>query len=150
MTSLFAGIAALCCVCILIGGVYAYFKIRALAREVVEAVSYYVTSPDSDTPSPLVSFIGYSAEIVAQKIGVSTQQAIKGSLGGSLKGVNAQLEQEAIASDPSLALVSALPKSLKKNPIAMIGLQALINKFMASSGAGHNSNNPQAQAKFNL
>lgn len=150
MLTLFAGMIALTCLLILIGGVYAYFKARSMVREGIEAGNYYFASPDPDTPSPFVAFVGYVAEITAQKIGVSTQAAIKGSLGGSLKGINAELEAEGIASDPSLALVSALPKSLKKNPIAMIGLQALINRFMASSGAGHNSNNPQAQAKFNL
>jgi hypothetical protein len=150
MLTLLAGLIAITCLVILIGGVYAYFKVRSLGNEAVEAVNFYLTSPSPDSPSPLLAFIAQVSEITAQKIGMSTQMAIKGSLGGTMKGINAQLEQEAIASDPSLALTQALPKSLRKNPIAMIGLQALVNKFMASSGAGHFSSNNHEQTKFNL
>lgn len=151
MLTLLAGLIALTCLVILIGGVYAYCKVRALGCEATEAFNYFFASPNTDTPAPYLAVIAQVAEITAHKIGMSTQMAIKGSLGGTMKGVNAQLEAEAMAADPSLALTQALPKSLRKNPIAMIGLQALVNKFMASSGAGHNSfPGNHEQTKFNL
>lgn len=122
-------------------------KANNVVQDVSGAVEYYFASPNPDTPSIAIQFIEQVSAITAEKIGVSTQAAIRGSLGGMMKGVNAELEQEAINADPSLSLAKALPKSLRKNPLALMGLQLLMNK---NQPAHPGSNGTISQTRFQL
>lgn len=139
---------------ILIGGVHVYKQIKAIDADYQEAkntfAALFIPRHEGEV-SPFGEITNQMAEIVAQKMGVTVQAAIRGSFGGSMKGVNKELEQIAIEESPDLAIASALPKSLKKNPLAMAGFQAVIQRILSNSGGiggPHNGHHPQA--KFNL
>lgn len=139
---------------ILAGGVYIYVKITGMAQSFAYTIEDIFTPRSANEPSLFAQTVNEIAEGIAQKTGIHINAAIRGSLGGTMKGVNAALEEEAIAGDPALAVASALPKSLKKNPIAMIGLQMLMQKALsgtnASQQAVNNNGHNNSQAQFNL
>lgn len=139
-------------VLILSGGIYAYVKVRGASRVVEGFVSELFISQAEGEPPAIIKGIAAISEDMAQRIGISTQAAIRGSIGGTMKGINHALEEEAVAQDPGLALMNALPKSLKKNPLAVMGLQAILSKMQTRSpgipnNAGDNGSNP---VRFNL
>lgn len=154
MTALFSAITCFLVLVILICGVIAYVKARNTIQEASEAFNDFFTCQSDDSPSPFLQIVGQVSELTAQKIGVTTQMAIKGSLGGTMKGVNAELEQVAAENDPSAAMLTLLPKSTKKNPLAMAGLNILIQRLLSGggqgSGFGTGSGSNNSQTKFNL
>lgn len=130
-------------------GGYAYVKACRMSEDVLAWFAGFVSPKSENENSPLGDVIESAAEVVSQKIGVTVQAAIRGSIGGSMKGINAELEREAIAENPNLAVMDALPKSLKKNPLAMMGLQAVLSR-MNLPGGGKSNSNGNSQARFNL
>lgn len=146
MLTLFSGIAALASLLIFAGGVYTYVRVKRVSQSINETLeSIFIPSNQGDM-SLFTQTVNEILDGSAQRIGVSVQAAIRGSIGGSMKGVNAQLEQVAADSDPTLALAAQLPRSVKKNPLAMMGLQLLMQRT-----AGKNaSSNGNTQAKFSL
>jgi hypothetical protein len=136
----------------LIAAYLMYKRSTAILSRYRDFIADFFTPESSDRPSDFGRSIDAISDSFAQKIGVTVQAAIRGSSGGSSKALNRELEAEAIAENPSLAVVGMLPKSLRKNPLALAGLQALASKLFSSSGAGTSgpgtSNN--GQTKFNL
>lgn len=140
---------------ILAGGVYASRKASNAYNQITDLFAEIFQPVSPDHPSIFQESVEAITDGIAQKTGSSIQAAIRGSLGGSAKSLNHELEQEAIAADPSLALMEYLPKSLKKNPIAMLGLQRVVGNFLSGSGGGSKKieagkNGSGGQAKFNL
>lgn len=148
---LFALIVLVILQCLLLaGGVFIYAKARVFVAATQENITAFFSPQSEGQLSIAGQMLDSVSQSMAERIGVTTQAAIRGSLGGTMKSVNAALEAEAVQADPSLALTQALPKSLKKNPIALLGLQALMNKVIsgqASTGIPSPSN---GQVKFNL
>jgi len=138
------------------GGIYVYKKTTSLAAEVGQAFEDYFKPSGEDQLSDFSRTVDSIAYVFADKMRVSTVAAVKGSLGGSQKAINAALEQEAIEEDPSLAMTQVLPKSLRKNPLAMMGFKAIMNKMVQGAGnisPGSRSGSPgngHGQVKFNL
>lgn len=116
------------------------------------AFTNFFTSPGPDQMSPFTQVICEVSTIIAKEQAVVTQAAIRGSLGGQQRAMNENLEAVAISEDPNLAFAQVLPKSLKRNPLALMGLQAI----MRNMGRGPGSPGPNGsgiigdQAKFKL
>lgn len=148
MTTLFAAISAMVSLFMLAGGVYCYVRIKRVSQTITETLENIFVARNQDNMSVFTQTVNEILDGSAQRIGYQVQAAIRGSIGGSMKGVNAQLEKVAADSDPTLAVAANLPKSLKKNPLAMAGLQFLLNR--AGGGNAGGNNNQTSQAKFSL
>lgn len=148
MTTLFAAISAMASLFMLAGGVYCYVRIKRVSQTINETLENIFVARNQDNMSVFTQTINEILDGSAQRIGYQVQAAIRGSIGGSMKGVNAQLEKVAADNDPTLAVAANLPKSLKKNPLAMAGLQFLLNR--AGGGNTGGNNNQTSQAKFSL
>lgn len=148
MNTLFSAITAAGVLVLIIGGIYTYVKAKRIAQMLNTAIEDIFIPSNPGDPSLFSQTINEILEGGAQRVGGHVQAAIKGSIGGTMKGLNSALEKEAIEGDPTLALAGALPKSLRKNPIAMIGLQMLAGK-MTGANNKNNSHNGE-QAKFSL
>jgi len=94
---------------------------------------------DQDGVSQFGHFVNELAEASATRIGQNVRAGINGSIGGTMKGVVAELEQAGAESAPELALLSQLPKSIKKNNLAMAGLQWFLQNKIGGLGAGSGS-----------
>lgn len=132
-----------------------YSKLSTAYRQAQRQVSSFfeVHGEGDNQYSDCSQVIAGLGDVFAQKIGVTVQMAIKGSIGGSTKALNKELEQVAIAENPNLAMAEYLPKSLKKNPLALMGLNSIMARLAAgglgSAGPGP-SNGKADQAQFNL
>lgn len=148
MLTLLVAITALNSLLIIFGGCYVYKKANRVVHQVSEGLTSVFAPRIEGEPSLFVQIADQITENAASKIGIHTNAAIKGSIGGTMKGLNAALENEAIESDASLALAAALPKSLRKNPVAMMGLQQIMQRVMGQTA--HNGSASTGQAKFKL
>lgn len=149
MLTLFAAISAGVSLLLLGGAIHVYRNAQRVSKNISETLESIFTPITPGEPSIFNQAVNEILEGGAQRVGVHVQAAIKGSIGGTMKGVNAALEKEAIDGNPTLALAGALPKSVKKNPLAMIGLQMLAQKI-GNGGGNASSNNGATQAKFTL
>lgn len=138
-------------VIIIAGGYYVIRQGRAVICKSSEVLQSVFLPQNDGESSAFGQAVDQITDSISQKIGVTTQAALRGSLGGSMKAVNAELEREAAAADPAAAALQALPKSLRKNPVAMMGLQSIMQKFLQGQGSGSGGfSNNGGQAKFNL
>lgn len=128
------------------------FKGARIIQENVRVIEDFIVGENPGEPSDLVKACHFLAEDVGQRVGLTVNAGIRGSMGGMMQGLNRDLEQVAIDQDPNLALVQSLPKSLKKNKMAMEGLMYLIQQNKFAGSASHNSNggSGRSQVKFNL
>ena len=113
------------------------------------AVSDLFTARDPNQNPPFIEIVDKITDMFAQKQAITTQAAIRGSMGGSQKAINAELERIAIEENPDLALTKMLPNSLKKNDLALQGLKFLVGRMRSSGGSGGN-HHPGEQVKFKL
>jgi len=144
-------LAAVVNIGLLLGGAYVVVKSRQHYKDTVKALEAFVTAPSQNEPSDFAKVCDNIAELFANRTGVVVQAALRGAMGGTMKGVNAALEKQAIEENPQLSLAEALPKSLKKNPLALMALQSIMSKVMAgSSGSSGSSGNGHQHAKFQL
>lgn len=144
-------IAILCISAVnLVGGIHVYRQIQKAKKE------YQAFLEVEANGSPrYVNLYGQFTEDISKRAAVSVQKALAGSLGGQMKGINAALEQEAMEENPGLSLAEFLPKKLKKNPLALMGLQAVYQKMAQSlvkgqQAAGGNGQGQTSQTKFEL
>lgn len=138
---------------ILLGGGY---HVHRQIREAKKEVRTFLEVEANGSPR-YVNLYGQFVEDISKRAAVSVQKALAGSLGGQMKGINAALEQEAMEVNPGLTLAEFLPKKLKKNPLALMGLQSVYQKMAASLIAGNQAaggnGKPAAgsdQARFEL
>lgn len=153
-------VVILCCMMLLslvagiIGGYYAYKRAQSEARDAVERVTGWLTDVDQDGISPFGHLVNEIAEILAQRLGVTVQAAIRGSLGGQATSLANSLEEHAVSEHPELALTELLPKSLRRKPLAQAALQMIIQRVLSGSsgtkGSGGSTGGGNGQAKFNL
>jgi len=136
------------------GGYYVYNKARTNFTDIQNSLEDYFTSGREGEISPFGRLVEQCAEVTAQRLGTTVQAAIRGSLGGTMTKMVPALEQEAIEANPELAFIDVLPKSLKKSPLALQGLQLLMNRLMANQGqAAENKGNnhkSSSQTSFTL
>jgi len=135
-------------------------KVSAKSDERYQETSGYIAQffnpKGKDQPSPFGEVVDSVSEVFADKLGTRIQAGIRGQLGGNVKGLNRGLEEVAMQEDPSLAVLDSLPKSLKKNPVAMMGLQSIVSRIMASQSngspgqSGNGTGSGGGQAKFSL
>jgi len=90
--------------------------------------------PDKDSDPPIIQFITHSADLTGQRVAQNLMQQNRAAVGGSMKGVNAALKNEAVAAYPDLAIADAIEKTLPKNPLAQAGLGILINRILSGGG----------------
>lgn len=151
---LFALIVLVLLNCLLLtGGVFVYVKARRFVEDTQENITALFTPENEGQLSAIGQMLDCFSQSVAERIGVTVQAAIRGSIGGTMKGVNAALEKEAIEENPNLAMMQALPKSLRGNPIAMMGLQAILSRMGSGSSGPRNkqiASPNNGQVKFNL
>jgi len=114
------------------------------------AFSAFFTPDSSNQMSPFTSVVDQIATLVAERQAIVTQASIRGALGANQKVLNRELEQVAIQEDPSLALASVLPASLKKNPTALMGLQYLLSRMKGGGPGAAPINGAGGQARFTL
>lgn len=136
-------------VVLLIGAGVVYVRSTKNFAELHQGFKNYFSPQGQNNASPFGETLDAITDVMAQKIGVTVQASIRGAMGGTMKGVNHALEDVAREENPSLAMMDALPKSLKKNPIALMGLQALIARSGGSGGSGGTRGNG-SQAQFKL
>lgn len=134
---------------ILVGGGYVVVKARNVARANVEAFEQFFTSQGEAEPSDFVKVIGSAGQIIGREVAESTRLAIQGSIGGSMKGAVGELENMAIQEHPQAAILAAMPKAIKNNPLAMMAMQAILNKNIGVGG-GYRGGNNKSKVKFNL
>lgn len=128
---LFLSIAIL--VSLIGGGAYVVKRISGLESR-VQVFEDFFTPEGEGLPSPLGKLIGETGGFVASQVTDGVSKTLHGAIGGSMKGVTAELEQQAVADNPALAIMAGMPKSIKKNPLAMLAMQTLINKNLPLKG----------------
>lgn len=131
-----------------VGALVAAVKLRH-KFEFYETIVSSVFASDGQSPSVAGQAVTQAAEILANRIGITVQASIRGSIGGSSKAAIQGLEEVALEHNPLLA---SLPKKLQKNPLASMGLQLLIDKIAKNAGnpAGAGNNGKNSQTKFVL
>jgi len=131
-----------------IGGYYAYKNNRSI-NESSRAVAQFFSAESETSGSDFSQVVNWIVEQLATKIGTSVNMSIKGAFGGSTKQLNKELEQVAIEQNPQLALLDILPKSTKKNNLAMLGLQMLMSRSGSGTGGGLGRPLPAADPNSN-
>jgi len=130
---------------------YSDYRSRKAIGEYMEYLDNSITSfivPKSDGElSPLVQTIDYMTDSIAHKTGTVVQASIRGTQSASAKAITKELEGLAVEENP---LLTALPKNLQKNPLAMMGLQALLNNQRSISSKNNGGNRSSSAVKFNL
>ena len=124
-------------------------------------IEQFVTSPDTQTPSPLAQSVMALAEgiapVIAQSLSQSLMSSVKGQISGAVRGlaaVESEVTQGAIAqggNPVTMLLAGALQKQIKKNPMLGAALMNLDfgNLFgHKSASVPSNGRNQSSQFKF--
>jgi len=111
------------------------------------AFTQFFTEADGDKGTPFYQAVDQFGDILSQKMGVTVQASIRGAMGGTQRAINQGLEEVAVSENPALGL---LPRSLHKNGLAMMGIQALMQNFMKQRSGGDNGSKETEQARFRL
>lgn len=146
-------IATLCLNLILaIGVIYEVHRIRAKSDRVTESIAAIFEASGDNGSSEAGRVIDEITSNFSQKIATAVYNTMRGSMGGTMKAVNAELEQTAIAENPALGVMEILPKSLKKNPVAMLGVQSLLQRLIGQNTGSVEASRPagNGQIKFTL
>ena len=138
---------------LLCGGAYVVIKSRGIIKSNIDAFEDFFTVESEGQVSQFDKVIHSVAKVIGGEVAGGVQLSLRNSLGGSIKAANAELEEEAIAENPGLAVMEYMPKSMKKNPLAFLMFQGIINKVLAGKGAGLSGGgdgSKSSSAKFNL
>jgi len=132
-------------------------NLKTTAGEVNDAFQDFFKPHGEDHLSDFQRLVGNMSIALSAEIASKTLAAFHGSIGGTIKGLNHELEEEAVKANPSLALLKALPKSTQKNPLAMAGIQIFGDRIVAAlSNMGNpgkdttSTGNGHKQQSFNL
>lgn len=114
-------------------------RLRRWEQGIGDTFREWVTATDEKTPSPFAQLVDKVSAVVAGHVGNSVTAAIRGALGGTMKGINAEEQGALIDGSPALGLVSTLaPKlarKLGKNPQAVAVLQSLLGGLTGGNGS---------------
>lgn len=112
------------------------------------AKGYFIAEIEGgDTP------YSQSLQYIAQTLGHNVTEGVKvglnTSLGGTMKGLNAEMKQAAMAENPQLALLEGMPKSVKNNKALNFIMTMLANNSfnMGKLAAGGNNGESQVVIK---
>lgn len=142
---LFIGILSLVVsVVTLIGGAYVVVKSRGLVRENLDIIEDYFSSSEGE-PSSFNKVVDTTGQYIARQVTEGVAGYLSASIGGTMKGATAELESQAISENPVLAIMEGMPKSIKKNPLASLAMQTLLNRNMPNQSFGNNGNKPVAR-----
>jgi len=115
---------------------------RAVLVNLLTQVNNFFIPKSENQPSPFAEVISMAGQVIGNQVGQAVSQVLNGGLGGSIKGMNAELEQKALIEHPEIAQQIAfqelLPKSTKKNSLANFMMQKI---FEAATKAGPGGNN---------
>jgi len=135
--------------------VYALAKAHSLILSVYQSINDFFEPAGKDQLSPWGEVVNAFTANVGNEVGHGVQRALSQSMGGTMKGATAELEQRAIADNPNLAVMGMLPKSIQRNPLAMIAFQQIMNKGGLSglgggAKSGGDNHSPGNQGVFNI
>jgi len=130
--------------------VYALAKAHSLILSVYQSVNDFFEPAGKDQLSPWGEVINAFTANVGNEVGHGVQRALSQSMGGTMKGATAELEQRAIAENPNLAVMGMLPKSIQRNPLAMIAFQQIMNKGIGGGKQVGDNHSPDNQGAFNI
>lgn len=111
---------------------------------------FYQETPD--TPSDFNKVLDQTAILFADRYRIAMTAVDRGQQGAAVRDVNRGLEDLAVENNPALAVAQNLPRSLRKNNLAMAGLNILVNSIMQNKGGGNGGGNMVStrQVKFDL
>jgi len=127
-------------------------KYENLAQGFVE----YVTPQDETNISPFNETLAQVADLFADRFRVAMTAATLGAQGAAARDLTRGLEELGQEEMPAGAIVPHLPKSLRKNPIALQMLNNIVMRLMQgqkmSEGNGHlsDSGSASSQVRFKL
>jgi len=127
-----------------------HVKTNRRIDNISEGFTEFFTSQDKDGYTNFAKTVSWTSEAIGQSVGRYFVAAERGASGGTMKGVNKELERVAVQENPELAVLDVLPKSLKRNPLAMLGLQAIMSKQRGSNIIPSQINGSSQQVKFDL
>lgn len=135
-----------------LGGGYVIVRRLSYIEQSLDVFQDFFAAKSDGSPSPFVDFIGQTGAAVASQVSESVGKTIVGSIGGSMKGASAELERQTLGENPTLAILEGMPKSIKKNPLAFLAMQKLLDANIKTGGGGIGGGNHQvgSQPKFNL
>lgn len=117
-------------------GIYSVIQVTRRYDQVAEGLRAFVTPESPEDPSDLHKTLDQVAAIFADRYRVAMTAADRGATGAAARDVNRGLEEIAVAGDPALAVAQALPKSLRKNPLALAGLNMVVQNILSKQGIG--------------
>jgi hypothetical protein len=130
--------------------------VRYASKEIAKAKTQaraFIDAGDDGNPR-IVGIWGTMADILAQRLATSVVAVMRGQVGGTMKAINSALEQEAVEANPAMSFAAVLPKKLQKNPLALMGLNSVLNKIlqqaMTANKPGGNNSGEVSQTKFDL
>ena len=126
-------------------------------RQLAEQWDNFFAQNSADEPSNFSKIICQIADVCAERTRVAVMAAFQGSQGAAVRDATRGLEQVAAEGDPRLAVAAALPRGLKKNPLALAGLNMLVQNMLAKGNLHGNipgeipsNGSKSSQVKFNL
>lgn len=120
-------------------------------NDVVQNFKAFFEQPGPDKPSDFQQVADQLSVIFADRVRIAFQAVDRGARGAAQRDINRGLEDVAVEEMPALAIAQALPKNLKKNPLAEAGLNLLLQRLMSGGiGGGDGSSGRSTQARFNL
>jgi len=127
-------------------------QVKSTYNDIEQGFRAFFQAESEGTPSAFGQTVSAVGEIIGGKVAGGVTHSLNTSLGGTMKGVNAELEAQALAENPTLAALELMPKSMKKNPKAMLGLAQILNNVLNSSKGqnGSNTSNSSHNLKFDL
>lgn len=128
---------------LLIGGTYVVYKARGMVLENISNIERYFTPTSEGQPSDFDKLVGQLGQNISSQVGDTVGMHLKASIGGSMKGVTSELTEEAISANPALAIMGNMPKSIKKNPLAFMAMQAIINRGLPGPGGPPGLRSPE-------
>lgn len=136
-----------------VGWTVSVVRLSREARLLKDQVNFFFTVQTGEQGTAFNQAINDMGDVFATKYGQAMMAAMRGQMGGQARALTTELEDVARAENPQLALLDMLPKSLKKNPVAMTGLNVLLQRVMAGQQASGSVTTPggnHGQVKFNL
>ena len=116
-------------------GVSIYAVIKEKQR-ISNSWSEYFDQTAADEPSNFAKTVSQIADMAAERTRISLMAADRGQQGAAVRDATRGLEQVAIENNPGLAVAQLMPKALKKNKLAEVGLGYLIQNIMSKQGQG--------------
>lgn len=132
-------------------------KVKAQYESLVDAFDEFFAVKNPDTGSHFNQTMDSIAVLFADRYRIAVSAADRGQIGAAARDVNRSLEEIAVENNPAYAVANSLPKGLKKNPVAMAGLQLLLQRLSAgaagnptATGMAIPSNGQVNQVKFDF